>query len=344
MEHRRRLWALAAAAFGLLAVMTFQSFAFTIVGGVLVAQLASILADGRAPSAASARASLSRSVLLVAPIATAVVAGAALYYVLVERGSYVEGFIGWGTVGTLTTIDRLVANLGSYLVGSGFFGGWILLPTIAAAVVLLAFVLRMSLRRRAWYAILLLAVICLMPFAMSAVLGTPLPNRAMQTLPLIAASIWLLLGLVLPRTNAVMAGLLAVAVLFAIWNAGITTRLFVAEDYSFQTDRTIAGQIAERLASEGWEGQPIPIVVVGDRRLGPVERFASHETFGKSFFNWGDGGRSSIFMRVLGYQMDFPTDDQKIAARARSESMPAWPAAGSVVLHEGTAVVKFSEP
>jgi hypothetical protein len=242
-----------------------------------------------------------------------------------------------------SALERLIANITSYAAGTGFFGGWVLQPTVVAAGILVLRVAQLGLRERHGYALFLLTAILLMPFALSVALGSPLPNRAMQALPLVAASMWLVLSLEW-RNRAVSTVLLIGALLFSIWNAGITTRLFMAEQYAFDTDRTIAGNIAERLSGAGWDGRSLAIVIIGDRTLGPIERIASHETFGKSFFNWGEGGRASGFMRVLGYPMQFPSNEQQMIGSALGESMPTWPAKGSVLMEDGIAVVKFSDP
>ena len=344
VEQRGRLLAIAAVVFSVLAVLTFQSFIFALVAGVLVAQLARMLSGDAAPGTGSPRTAIKETTLLLAPAVLAMALAAVLHLLFVERGGHVEGYIAWGALDVVAVIRRLGGWASTYAIGSGFFGGWVLLPTVAAAAVLFFLTVRTGLRRRQWYPAFLLLLIFAMPVALAVALGTPLPNRAMQALPLVAASVWLLLGLVVPAKRSIMAAVVVGATVFTIWNAGVTTRLFLSEHHAFQTDRTIAGQISERLGEAGWDGQRLSIVVIGQRALGPLEQLAADETFGASFFNWDNGVRASVFMRVNGYPLFPPTNPQRVAASARAESMPSWPERGSVVLEDGVAVVKFADP
>lgn len=50
------------------------------------------------------------------------------------------------------------------------------------------------------------------------------------------------------------------------------------------------------------------------------------------------------FLITIGYPIRLATPEERSAALARSASMPIWPAAGSVILQDGVAIVKFAEP
>jgi len=187
-------------------------------------------------------------------------------------------------------------------------------------------------------------IIFALPFALSAMLGTPLPNRALKALPLVAAGVWMLLALVLPHGRALTAGLLAVAMVFAVWNGSIVTRLFVSEQLTYEADLRIATQIVERLEQGGWNGEPIPLVVVGRRQGGPAERLAVDETFGNGFFWRSQGLRAPGFMQAFGFPVRVPSVEERAAGAEAAEDMPGWPAHGSVQVEDGVAIVKFSDP
>jgi Glucosyl transferase GtrII len=337
--------AISATVLAALAVGTYQSLAFVLIAGVLIAQLAHLVAGDGAREALPTRHALGRSVRLVAPAVIALAIGVAINYVLVARGGYTESnYIAWGNDDVFRIVGRFGLQLFRYAAGRAFVGGWLLMPSIVAGLVVLALLVRDGRSRGRWYPVFLLVAIGFTPFAMSVVLGTPLPVRAMQALTLVAASMWLLMALMLPAKRALTAVLLTSALLLAVWNAGITTRLFVTEYQTYENDRTIATQIVERLARAGWDGQNIAIVPVGSRVLGPVEGMAADNTFGGSFFNWGGGLRADDFMTVLGYPIDTATEQQRQDGLVRAVSMPAWPAEGSLVLEDGFFVVKFAEP
>ena len=146
VEQRGRLLTFAAVVFSVLAVLTFQSFIFALIAGVLVAQVARILSTQEATGVA-----VKQTVLLLAPAVVAMALAFVFHMLFVERDSYVEGFISWGTLDIVAIIRRLGGWGISYLVGNGFFGGWVLVPTAVAAVIVVALTIRASLRQRRWY-------------------------------------------------------------------------------------------------------------------------------------------------------------------------------------------------
>ena len=284
MEGAGRSAAIAAIVLAVLAVGTYQSLASVIIAGVLVAQLVHIIAHDTARAAPPLRRQLGRSVRLVTPALLALAVGVGLNLVLVERGGYTEAnFIAWGTDGIFRIAGRFGLQILRYASGLAFVGGWVLIPSIVAGLAVLVLLFRDGLSRARWYPVLVLVAIAFTPFALSAVLGTPLPVRAMQALTLVAASMWLLVSLMLPTKRMLTTVLLVAAGLLAVWNAGVTTRLFVTEHQTYENDRTVANQIIERLARAGWDGEAIAIVTAGERLLGPLEAIAADDTFGGSF-------------------------------------------------------------
>lgn len=330
-----------------LAVLTYQDFAFVVIAGTLIVQVAFLLGRRRRDML-PARVAFTQTVRLLVPVVAAAVVVAIVSLLLVERGGYIESIVGWGAIDIDVSIGRIVQRIIDLLTGSGFPGGWVLLPTIAAGLLLVALVVRNGLRERQWYPLALVLLLAVMPFGLAVAVGRPLPNRAMQTLVLVAASVWLLLPLLLytPQIRRwVGVGLLVVAVLFAVWNGGITTRSFVTEHQTWEADRATAYEIGRRLIEAGWDGQEvIPLATVGIRAQNRLERLARREFVGFSLFNGIEGRRSAGLMRLLGFPMERALDEDYAAAVARSASMPTWPATGSVVFEEGMAIVKFSEP
>ena len=251
--------------------------------------------------------------------------------------------LGWGREDIGASLLWVVQPI-IWAIGMGFHGGWVLVPTVAAAAYLVLLLIRRGTKTGSWYPVWLLLAIIASQFALSAALGRYLPVRTMQVVPLVAGSIWLLLSLTLPWKESLSKAMIVAALLFAVWNANSVTQLFMTEHAVFERDRTIAAQIVERLANDGWDGSEVPIVSMGDRELQPVEQLASSETFGLSFFNFYQGQRTSFFMRAIGYPFSYPSPEQIDAAIARGWSMPSWPSAGSVVFEDGVAIVRFSEP
>ena len=332
---------LASVAAAVMAVLTYQDFSFAIIAGVLLVEVAHRLGSRRHHTT---RAALRQTVLLLLPTVVALAVAALVSLLIVERGGHIEGIIGWGSADPLELVSRVLQRVRSFATGTGFAGGWVLIPTIAAGVVLIVLVANRGRRERQWYSLALLLLISVLPFGLSLAVGRPLPNRALQALVLVAASVWFLLPLVIHARKQLGPVLLVIAAAFTMWNAGIITTSFLAEHQTYEADRAIAHEIGRRLVLAGWNGtETVPIMTVGPRRQGPLELTGSHEVFGFSLFNGVDGRRSPGFMWLMGYPVRPASEAEAAAARDRSTSMPVWPAEGSVAFQDGLAIVKFSE-
>jgi hypothetical protein len=115
--------------------------------------------------------------------------------------------------------------------------------SIAAAMVFIVILVGRASHSRRWYPMVLAVLIAVSPFILSLLLGATLPNRALQALPLLAASRRLLLVQVLPKWRLLPAALVACASLLAIWNGDANTQLFLAEYLTFEEDKTVAAAI-----------------------------------------------------------------------------------------------------
>jgi hypothetical protein len=134
---------------------------------------------------------------------------------------------------------------------------------------------------------------------------------------------------------------------FALFiNAWISATLFNADAIARDRDRIMAGQLAERIAVlPGFQrDQPRQLILVGQWTHnigGPALRV---EAFGGSFFEF-DGGnpwRVERYLRLLGIEglrgalITHAREDM-----AEIESLPSWPALGSVALVRDKLVIKL---
>ena len=114
-------------------------------------------------------------------------------------------------------------------------------------------------------------------------------------------------------------------------------------------DRALASQVYQRIVSEIPDFDRKTHYVVdffGAHEFHTAYRETESSTWSASFFEWDGGNPSRIidFMRILGYSNFVAADD---AARARVlpilESMPIWPAAGSVRVVDGIILVRLGK-
>jgi hypothetical protein len=336
-----RTAAAASVTLGVVAGLTYQSLLFVALAGLLVAQLAHMLATNRVPTSRAAMMSLR----LVAPTSFALVVSAVISVALIPPGSYWASFMRWGSAPPDVLFGALMDGIAKYVVGDGFVGGWVLLFSVGAWLGLLVVLILRASRGEGWYGLVLYAAISFLPFANSVAVGTLLPNRTMQALSLVAGAAWFLLVLAMPQRRQITPLLAGAALLLWAWQAGITTRLYHVEITTYEIDRSIAAEVTERLVRQGWDGRELPLVSVGTRPPSAVEALADHDSFGLSFFNQlDDGARAPAFVIALGHAVRRPTALERQAGLDRSSSMPVWPAAESVVLEDGLAIVKFATP
>ena len=345
VEGWRPTYAVLSIALAVFSTLTYQSLIAVALTGVLIAQLAHLLthADRRTASE-TGPISWKTTVRLVAPIVFAALVGTGLMLLLIRTGSYTSGFLRWGSASPDVLVADLLGQVSSYLVGQGFRGGWVMLPTVAAAVVLALVVIRRSLRGGGWWPLALLVAILLLPFVNSVALGTPLPTTAMLVVPLVGGSAWLLLAMVLPPSRTVTTVLLVGAVALTIWHSSVNHRLFLTERVTYEVDRSVAQRVVERLAAIGWDGRTVPVVSVGERTLTAVEADGASEEFGVPIYNVDGGARTPAFFMAMGHPVRPGTPEEVVGARERAETMPDWPASGSVVFEGGVVIVRFAEP
>jgi hypothetical protein len=338
--------ALASAATAFFVITTYQSQVFVAVAGALAANLALELRESRAPFRLRDRALFSAK--LPMPIVAGGLIGAIVTARMVwdgNRGShYHASFLAWGSEDPIVIFRALLQHVIDYATGEGFYGGWVLIPTLAVAVALMVHLVWRALHGANWWGFVLFASLVLSPFGASVLLGTALLPRSMQALPLVAGAVWVLCALTCSRAAARHAVLIAAALVLTLWHSSVTSRLYHVELTTYEVDRGIASAIVERLAARGWDGASVPLVTVGARPPTVIEDIDNADAFGYPLFNeLGSGGRSIPFMKAMGFSFEYPTLEDRAKALTIAEAMPDWPADGAVVLQDGLAIVRFAE-
>ena len=345
VEGWRTTYAVLSVVLAISSMLIYQSLVGVALTGVLIAQLAYLLGyqDGRTASAIR-QASWRSTARLAAPIVLAALVGIGVLLQLIRAGSYTSGFLRWGSETPDVIVAGLLKQVGSYLLGQGFSGGWVMLPTLAVVFVLALVMIRRSFRGGGWWPLALLVAILLLPFANSVALGAPLPTRAMLVVPLVGGSVWLLLAIALPASRALTAVLVLGAITLTVWHGSVNHRLFMTERVTYEVDRSVAQRVIERLAAIGWDGGTVPVVSVGPRPLTALEADGASEEFGVPIFNVDGGARTPAFFMAMGHPVRPGTPEEVVWARQRAATMPDWPATGSVVFEDGVVFVRFAQP
>ena len=211
-----------AALFAMVAIAAYQTFLFVCASGALVTFLLHVesLPTREKPTVANM---LRRLVKFILPLAL----GYALYVivdvVVAPVKSYVDIYFSWGKLDIGLILSSLWRAILAFFHGQGFLGGAMVLPLIAAATVALAIFIWRAVARGEVLQLLLFLGVLLSPFFLWFALGTPMPYRTQQTLPLAYSGVVLLLSLKLGLQDRwrVLAAILTA--LTIVWNGQANT-------------------------------------------------------------------------------------------------------------------------
>ena len=327
----------------MLATSIYQSFLILCATGVVAAYLLNLQCCRDARQVAASELVL-RSLRLAAPIGVGY-----LLYRLIDASvapseKYGDVFFNWGKLDNAFIFQWLRKYVVSFFVGTGFPGGWVVPPIAVAGAVAGAAMLVRARRAGDVLQVGMLLIVLVSPLLLSFAMGTPMPNRAQQVLPVAYGALILIFVVVLGLEAKARAVAAILTALLIAWNAQVNTRLFLSEYLMFERDKAGAHRIAERLTAQGWSGAPAPLVVFGSLAQPQELYLIKSETIGASYWEWGDGQRATYFLGFLGYKLRPPSPDEVKAVLPAAEAMPDWPKAGSVALIGGSAVVKFGAP
>lgn len=192
-----------------------------------------------------------------------------------------------------------------------------------------------------------LIAILVSPFMLIIVTGFVWPTRTMLGLPIaIAGVVWI--GLASPLR--VLRYAVVLAALVCSWHyVESVNRLIYADKLSWEHDRELAVELKNRInLARGSEDTHFRVMMVGLYTPPPIPAMLHVETIGASIFGWGQGGSGRLghMLNIVGMTGVSATGlkDDFHQGIQMGESMPVWPAPGSVVIDDDLIVVKFSEP
>jgi hypothetical protein len=174
------------------------------------------------------------------------------------------------------------------------------------------------------------------------------PVRSMYSLPFVSAFV---IFYVITKYKKPLASVIAgIAVLVSIYQAQITAQLFYSDYLRYQSDIKIAFDLDRSIIPLQDDIEEVPVAFIGKYEVDFKANFLPGEEIGHSCFGWAfpkevfeSTPQGLAFMQSLGINYQLPAENQMHQARAASESMPSYPAPGSVKRLPGLIVVKFSE-
>lgn len=249
------------------------------------------------------------------------------------------------------SIERVALYIQAYLTGEKWYLGQFSYLVLVAGlfIIFTRFVYR---ERFSWglpFGLLLVAGLILTPFAL--VIGTGMvhwPTRTLLGFPVVLAGVVFTgLGTRSAIARLIFAGL---AMTCLIWFVVTNNRLMFADHQQWRIDQQVLFDIQWKLEVAGFPtDRPMRLVVVGQRAWKRPTSGFQEETIGASFFGYNRSPQNAttrlarlLQISGIGNIYGVANPEQYRAGLDLADSMPSWPAPGSVVIGDGVAVVKLS--
>lgn len=202
------------------------------------------------------------------------------------------------------------------------------------------------------------------PFLMSLFLGGAPVVRSQLVLPIMTGFLaymdFRFLELLWPqhvqdgkrkRIPAAWAGLVLLCLAGGMEQARTTGALYYTDCCRYEQDEAVGYALIDRIRQVNWQGDELPVVVIGRREFEKNNSCIVGEVMGKSFFDYDMEADPTQFWstwRVLGFLHTLGADFPQLPAERIPEAMeystfmPSWPAENSVQIQNGMIIVKLS--
>jgi hypothetical protein len=292
--------------------------------------------------------------LPVAKVISAVLIAGIGYYALQSLALKLTGQPSSGYIDSILDIRGALASPGQSLVNLGrgmsdAFGltrDMYVYPAWAFACLLLLGIMVLLVNRRSPWAAAVFVAASLTPFGLHLFAGAnTIPTRTLVAVPFVA---WGATHLVLAsdvrwqRAAGVILSCVAVIQTVYIFS-GYQAAIRVAADY----DRNLAAEIHARMLDQyPAAGRPVYLDVFGSGWVYNPYPSPPTSTVGRSFFDWGLGETRRIapYMKLVGFTDIEPLPPERTAEFIDTfQSMPNWPASGSVRVIGDVALVRLGD-
>lgn len=286
-----------------------------------------------------------------------------------SKSDYLGKQIQWEASDMGEGVRRILAHVRDVVLGQGIFYSWIFFWLALGLLVLYLLRIRKNFAPELYgWNLFLLAALYASPFYLTILMGERPVIRGQLVLPFMTGFMAYLGGVLVQDMEAAREqdyevwkkqvvgfwkGYLMVVCLLALWQeAEVTCRLYYTDAVRYQEDLWLAGNLEQDIIR--FTGQCYydgPVVFVGKRSAAGNEACLTGDVMGQSLFAWDTGvepqnywssSRIIGFMHCLGARYKEPNTNQVRLASRMAESMPCYPAQGSIVWCKDVLVVKLS--
>ena len=258
---------------------------------------------------------------------------------------YINSMVGWGRGHSVGEVfGTVLQSVVQVFNGSIYFPTILILPTSILFILIITSYSLSNYRTFHFLLVVSLSLITVgMPFALEFLLGSPLPPRSLQALPLFMAFAWLLIINFVETKRFNRATLYVISTFFIFIQVQNMNNLFYGDYIRFNSDIALAQSIMTSIEATGLDYRESQIVFIGSRPPASSDFISTVNSGGRSFFDDASQPyRMAYFLQTQGYRVE-PTGlstDMKIQSEAAR--MKIWPMANSIKKVNDIIIVKLS--
>jgi len=274
----------------------------------------------------------------------------------IQTHPYITDQVRWGKDSLNECLRNIVKQAKNILFGKSVYYNFALVVLIVVFLIYIS--LQFVQKKKAYYIYFLASLaLCICPFIMILLLGGTASVRTEWTIPFVTAFLSMYLAghiicfdrdiIPLSLKRAALLGFFALS----MQQASVTARIYYTEYAKFQQDMVLAIKISDRIDQLNLGDPPEnPVVFIGARptHITPsmyTEKeieLSGRSLFSMSFYTQHGTYVMRNFMKSIGYEYAFPSEEQIQKAEEISKTMNSWPDTNSVKNEEGIIVVRLS--
>ncbi len=266
----------------------------------------------------------------------------------IKSTDYLNSKITWGKLPFIEIFSILKSHFKNILLAKGIF--YNLGFDISILSCFFIFIKKIILKSRfIAFEILCVLLLNVSPFMLTIFMGNVEPIRSqMPSMQFVIAFNFLYVAINL-TTKSFLVIFISLALVISFRQGVTTANLFYSERAKYEEDVIFANRINIQLDSLNVsERKNYSLVLIGEKTVNS-NLVIQGETLGHSFFAWDIGGpygtssRAVGFMRTLGYDFKYPSNEEYKKGLLLKEKMSAFPKKNSILINDNTIFIKLSD-
>jgi hypothetical protein len=270
-------------------------------------------------------------------------------YKITPAYGYIDGYIGWNKgLDSWKVMMTVYEHIKFILLGKYDQSGVVLLVSLVVFIlfIFIKTIYLSGILKKIFVPLLALCFI-ISPFILMLGLGTILPGRALQALPLLLGGMWYLM-LKYPIEDISNKFLIAISIYLLFIQIQFINLMFYGDYVRYQQDSFIGREIMMSLKANNVNYKKKPLVFIGKLEKDMSPLISKSNSGGLSFFenpfmDKNQMYRMTFFLNSLGYDVITPSYEEMEIGRKDTLKMKIWPLDGSIIETDSLIKIKLSE-